>query len=196
VSSNTSVPGSAVRVRELRPDCSEELVWDGVGLRVGRAGIVVGAEFMLPLVVLGCATFRRGDVFVEVCSWRRPSTVAQVSAADGTLKGWYGDVCPPPRRSAPGELSYVDLDLDLWRDASASFELAGTGGFVLMIGQVTGCSFGTAGDIRSAGIARRTGAGALPSRTAGWAPPPLAASARLGGPVGGRARRARRAIFG
>jgi hypothetical protein len=120
---NAFVPGSAVRVRKLRPDGSEKLAWGGVVLRADRAGVVVRAAFTLPRVDLGCVTFRRGDVFVEFYYWRRPYTVAQVSAADGTLKGWYGDVCLPPRRSAPGELSYVDLELDLWRGADGAVAL-------------------------------------------------------------------------
>ena len=120
---NAFAPGRAVHVRKLRPDGSEKLAWDGVVLRTDRAGVVVRAAFTLPWVDLGCVTFRRGDVFVEFYSWRRPYTIAQVSAADGTLKGWYGDVCMPPRRRAPGELSYVDLELDLWRGADGSVAL-------------------------------------------------------------------------
>jgi len=117
------LPGSSVHVRKLRPDGSEKLAWDGVVLRADRAGVVVRAVFTLPVVDLGCTSFQQGDVFVEFYVWRRPSTVAQVFAADGTLKGWYGDVCLPPRRSAPGELSYVDLDLDLWCGADGSIVL-------------------------------------------------------------------------
>ncbi len=103
------VPGSPIHIRKLRPDGSEKLAWDGVVLHAERSGVIVRAEFTLPRVELGCATFLRGDVFVELYRWRRPYTVAQVSAADGALKGWYCDVCMPPRRSAPGELLYVDF---------------------------------------------------------------------------------------
>ena len=120
---NAFAPGSAVHVRKLRPDGSEKLAWDGVVLRADRSGVVVRAAFALPHVDLGCVTFRRGDVFVEFYCWRRPYTVAQVWTADGTLKGWYCDVCLPPRRGAPGELSYVDLELDLWRGADGSVAL-------------------------------------------------------------------------
>ena len=120
---NSFVPGSAVRVRKLRPDGSEKLAWDGDVLHVGRSGLVVRAEFTLPWVDLGCVTFRRGDVFVEFYRWRRPYTIAQVFSAEGTLKGWYYDVCMPPQRSAPGELSYVDLDLDLWYGADGTITL-------------------------------------------------------------------------
>lgn len=120
---NSFVPGSAVHVRKLRPNGGEKLAWDGVVLRSNRSGVVVRAEFTLPLVDLGCTTFQQGDVFVEFYYWRRPYTVAQVFTADGTHKGWYCDVCLPPRRRAPGELSYVDLDLDLWYGADGAIVL-------------------------------------------------------------------------
>ena len=115
--------GDTIRVRKLRPDGSERLAWDGVVLRADEAGIVVRAAFTLPLVDLGCVTLRQGDVFVEFYDWGRWYTVAQVSAADGTLKGWYCDVCTPPRWSAPGELSYEDLAFDLWCDADGTITL-------------------------------------------------------------------------
>jgi len=117
------VPGSAIRVRKRRPDGSERFAWDGVALRADQSGIVVHAEFGLPQVELGCTTFRRGDVFVEFYSWHRWYTVAQVFEADGTFKGWYCDVCMPPRWDAPGELSYVDLALDLWQGADGTIVL-------------------------------------------------------------------------
>ncbi len=63
------LPGSTVRVRKLRPDGSEKLAWTGVVLDVGQPGLVVRSEFGLPHVDLGCATFRRGDVFVKYYLW-------------------------------------------------------------------------------------------------------------------------------
>ena len=116
-------PGDAVRVRKLRPDGSEKFAWEGVVLRADAAGVVVGAEFTLPLVDLGCVTFRRGDRFVEFYTWGRWYTVAQVSAPDGALKGWYCDVCAPPSADGAGGLSYVDLELDLWRGADGGIAL-------------------------------------------------------------------------
>jgi protein associated with RNAse G/E len=120
---NSFAPGSTIHVRKLRPDGGEKLAWDGVVLHADRSGVVVRAEFTLPLIDLGCTTFRRGDVFVEFYYWRRPYTIAQVSTADGTLKGWYCDVCLPPRQGTPGDLSYVDLDLDLWCGADGAIVL-------------------------------------------------------------------------
>ena len=116
-------PGRMIRVRKLRPDGTEKLAWGGVVLRATPAGVVVRAEFNLPPVEVGCTTFCPGDVFVEFYVWDCWYTVAQVSAANGTPKGWYGDVCMPPRWTAPGVLSYVDLDLDLWYGADGTLVL-------------------------------------------------------------------------
>ena len=129
------VPGDVVHVRKLRADGSEKLAWRGTVLRADRSGIVVRSHFALPCVELGCVTLRRGDVWVEFYAWGRWHTVAQVSTADGALKGWYGDVCMPPRWHPPGArdaaappeaaggLSYVDLELDLWRGADGALTL-------------------------------------------------------------------------
>ncbi len=118
-----TLPGSAVRVHKLDPDGSERFGWCGEVLGVKQSGLVVRAEFTQQQVDLGCTTFRRGDVFIEFYFWGRCYTVAQVFTAEGTLKGWYCDVCMPPRLDAPGELSYVDLALDLWRDAEGTLVL-------------------------------------------------------------------------
>ena len=77
--------------------------------------------------MIGCATFRRGDVFVEFYDWRRWFVVSQVSAPDDTFKGWYCDVTMPPALAIgpDGEprLSYVDPALDLWRGADGTIAL-------------------------------------------------------------------------
>lgn len=123
VPSPALLPGSAVRVHKLRPDGSERYAWTGVVLDADQSGVAVRAQFSLPPVDLGYATFRRGDVFVEFYFWGHWYTVAQLFTADGALKGWYCDVCMPPRWDAPGELSYVDLALDLWHGADGTIVL-------------------------------------------------------------------------
>lgn len=123
VAPSALVPGDAVRVRKLRPDGSERFAWSGVALRADRSGVVVRAAFARPQLELGYTTFRTGDVFVEFYRWDRWYAVAQLFAADGALKGWYCDVCAPPRWDAPGELSYVDLALDLWCGADGAITL-------------------------------------------------------------------------
>src|SRR5262245_50442772 len=119
----TATPGDRVRVHKLRPDGSEKFAWDGVVLRVDADGIVLRSAFNVPLVDLGCVTLREGDIFIEFYRWGDCFTVAQVSAPDGTLKGWYCDVCTPAHWTASGQLAYADLFLDLWRDADGTITL-------------------------------------------------------------------------
>ena len=116
-------PGDVVRVRKLGADGAERLAWSSAVLLAAGPRLVVRSEFALPRVELGCVTLRRGDVWVEFYWAGRWYTVAQVCAADGALKGWYGDVCMPPRWHPPGGLSYVDLELDLWRGAHGAITL-------------------------------------------------------------------------
>ncbi len=121
--------GDAVRVRKLRYDGSERIHWPGVVLRVDPSGVVVRAELAFEKVDLGFTTWYRGDVFHEFYDWDCWYTVAQIAAPDGALRGWYGDVCMPPRLSPPvddsvaAEISYVDLVLDVWRGANGRVEL-------------------------------------------------------------------------
>ena len=113
--------GTAVHVRKLRPDGSQAYAWDGVVLRCEAAGIVLRAHFNVDLVDLGFTTFERGDEFIEFYYWDRPFNVFQVSAPDGTLKGWYGNVGLPAELQAEArELSYVDLELDVWLDPAGA----------------------------------------------------------------------------
>ena len=93
-------PGSPVHVRKLRPDGSQAFQWEGAVLRCDDAGIVLCAEFNLPLVDLGFAQFRRGDEFLEFYYWDRWYNVFKVSAPDGTLKGWYCNVGAPAQLAA------------------------------------------------------------------------------------------------
>ena len=113
---------SPVHVRKLKPDGELDYAWDGVVLRCDRAGIVLRAEFNVDLVEREFATFRRGDVFHEFYYWDRAYNVFQISAADGTLKGWYANLGLPARLDQTmNDLSYVDLALDIWANPDGSF---------------------------------------------------------------------------
>lgn len=108
-------PDSAVHVRKLRPDGSQAYAWDGVVLRCDATSIVLRASFNVDVVELGFTTFRRGDEFIEFYFFDRWYNVFQVSAPDGTLKGWYANVgLPAELRPETHELIYVDLALDVW----------------------------------------------------------------------------------
>ncbi len=107
--------GNAVHVRKLRPDGSAVFAWDGEVLRCDQEGIVLRAEFNVDVVELGFTTFRRGDVFIEFYYWQRYYNVFQISSPDGELKGWYANLgLPAELDSERGDLSYVDLGLDVW----------------------------------------------------------------------------------
>jgi protein associated with RNAse G/E len=115
-------PGSPIHVRKLRPDGSQAYAWDGMVLRCDELGIVLRAHFNVDLVDLGFTTFRRGDEFVEFYYWDRGYNVFQVSAPDGTLKGWYANVgLPAELNTESGELRYVDLELDVWTHPNGEF---------------------------------------------------------------------------
>ena len=109
-------------MRKLRPNGSQAFAWDGVVLRCDAHGIVLRAEFNVDLVELGFTTFRRGDVFIEFYYWDRWYNIFQISAPDGTLKGWYANVGLPAELDAEaGELRYVDLELDVWTPPEGRF---------------------------------------------------------------------------
>src|ERR1044071_610956 len=108
-------PGTPLHVRKLKPGGALDYAWDGAVLRCDSHGVVLRAEFNVDLVEREFATFRRGDVFHEFYYFDRWYNVFQISAPDGTLKGWYANVgLPAELRSEAGELDYVDLALDVW----------------------------------------------------------------------------------
>jgi protein associated with RNAse G/E len=115
-------PDSPVHVRKLKPDGKLDYAWDGAVLRCDAEGIVLRAEFNVDLVEREFATFRRGDVFHEFYYWERWYNVFQISAPDGTLKGWYANVgLPPELKPQARELDYVDLALDVWTLPTGEF---------------------------------------------------------------------------
>jgi protein associated with RNAse G/E len=108
-------PGSPIHVRKLKPSGKLDYAWDGVVKRCDSSSIVLRAEFNVDLVEREWATFRRGDVFVEFYYFDRWFNVFQISAPDGSLKGWYANVGQPAQLDADaGDLHYVDLALDVW----------------------------------------------------------------------------------
>jgi protein associated with RNAse G/E len=114
--------GSPVHVRKLKPNRQLDYAWEGVVVRCDGTGIVLRAEFNVDVVERDFATFRRGDVFFEFYYWDRPYNVFQISAPDGTLKGWYGNVgLPAELNSSTGQLEYVDLALDVWARPDGEF---------------------------------------------------------------------------
>jgi len=119
-------PGSAVYVRKLKPNGQLHYQWDGRVLRCDDEGIVLRAEFNVDLVERDFATFRRGDVFHEFYYWDRAYNVFEVSTSEGALKGWYLNLGLPAQLADTGELSYVDLALDIWANPDGTFVVLDT----------------------------------------------------------------------
>jgi uncharacterized protein len=114
--------GSEIHVTKLRPDGGLDYQWDGVVVHLDSTGIVLQAEFNVDLVEREFATFRRGDLFFEFYYFDRWFNVFQVSAPDGTLKGWYGNLgLPATLDSERRELRYIDLALDIWANPDGSY---------------------------------------------------------------------------
>jgi uncharacterized protein len=114
-------PGSPVHVRKLRPNGSEAYAWDGEVLRCDHEGIVLRAEFNVPLRELGYVTLRKGDIFVEFYYWDRWFNIFEVTDPAGTPKGWYANLGRPAELDpSTGVLSYVDLELDVWTNPDGS----------------------------------------------------------------------------
>ena len=111
-----------MHVRKLKPSGALDYAWQGTVLRCDASGIVLRAEFNVDLVERDWATFRRGDVFVEFYYFDRWYNVFQISAPDGTLKGWYCNLGLPAQLDPEsGVLSYVDLALDVWANPDGTF---------------------------------------------------------------------------
>ncbi len=126
--------GSPIKVRKLRPDGSQAYAWEGVVLHCDKSGIVLRAYFNVDFRDLGYTTFRRGDEFIEFYYFDRWYNVFQVSAPDGTLKGWYANVgLPAELKAEGGELNYVDLALDVWMDPNGAFTVLDQDEFDVLI---------------------------------------------------------------
>jgi protein associated with RNAse G/E len=114
--------GSPLHVQKLKPGGALDFAWDGVVLDCDASSVVLRAEFNVDLVEREFATFRRGDVFHEFYYFDRWYNIFQISAPDGTLKGWYANVGSPAELNPEtGTLDYVDLALDVWVQPHGEF---------------------------------------------------------------------------
>jgi protein associated with RNAse G/E len=115
-------PGSPIHVEKLKPNGALDFAWDGVVVRWDTSRVVLRAEFNVDLVERDFATFRRGDVFHEFYYFDRSYNVFQISAPDGTLKGWYGNLgLPAELNPKTGHLQYIDLALDIWANPDGTY---------------------------------------------------------------------------
>ena len=80
-------------------------------------GVVLSAAWALPVRDLGCTRFEPGDHFTEHYYSDRWFNVQEVATADGRRKGWYCDIAEPAVITK-GQVSLIDLDLDVWVSAA------------------------------------------------------------------------------
>lgn len=105
--------GRPLVVQKLLYDGSKHYRWVGREIHRDERHLFFTAVFDRDGRDLGYVRFERGDVFYEYYYFDRWYNVFQVYSAAGDLKGWYCNVTAPAQVQ-DGELTFVDLALDLW----------------------------------------------------------------------------------
>jgi len=104
----------AIIVRKLNLYEEEKIRYQGRVLERTASAVVLEAFFSRERMELGYVTLKPGDRFVEYFYADRWYNVFVIYDVDnGRLKGWYCNVTRPAI-IADGEVSAVDLALDLW----------------------------------------------------------------------------------
>jgi len=104
----------AIIVRKLNLDGEEKIRYPGRVLERTASAVVLEAFFSRERMELGFVTLKPGDRFVEYFYADRWYNVFVIYDVDnGRLKGWYCNVTRPTI-IADGQVSAVDLALDLW----------------------------------------------------------------------------------
>jgi protein associated with RNAse G/E len=104
----------AIIVRKLNLDEEEKIRYQGRVLERTASAVVLEAFFSRERMELGFVTLKPGDRFVEYFYADRWYNVFVIYDVDnGRLKGWYCNVTRPAI-IADGQVSAVDLALDLW----------------------------------------------------------------------------------
>lgn len=105
--------GGPLVVQKLLYDGSKQYRWSGLVLEQDRELLLFGAEFQYDSRDLGYVVFEKGDIFYEFYYFDRWYNVFQIYSAGGELKGWYCNITSPAH-IADGELTFIDLALDLF----------------------------------------------------------------------------------
>jgi len=104
------------QIRVLKLDLSGAVVWSYAGnVRSRRPHrLTLEAAFDIDSVPVADVVLRRGDRFLETYYDYRMYNVFRVfDGAQGSLKGWYCNICRPAVLEAD-TVAWVDLALDLW----------------------------------------------------------------------------------
>jgi protein associated with RNAse G/E len=119
-STATSGHGQPLVIQKLMYDGSKSYRWVGREIQRDAEQLFFTAIFDRGHRDLGYVVFETGDVFYEWYYFDRWYNVFQVYSAAGVLKGWYCNVTRPAVVDG-GELTFVDLALDLWVNPDMSY---------------------------------------------------------------------------
>jgi protein associated with RNAse G/E len=169
--------GRPLVVQKLMYDGSKSYRWVGREIFRDHHHLFFTAVFERDDRDLGYVRFEKGDVFYEYYYFDRWYNVFQVYSENGDLKGWYCNITAPARVD-DGQLTFVDLALDLWVWPDSRYLVLDEDELDDLI--AAGCR---PDDVRAARAAlaeliERAEAGALPGR-------PFAGPLPCPGPTGG-----------
>jgi hypothetical protein len=106
-------PGDEVTVRKLDTLGGETWRWQAIVRLATATSVQVEARFNAPEADRFGLEFRRGDRLRETYFDDRMYNIFEVYGADsGAFKGWYCNICRPARLG-DGEVTWVDLGLDV-----------------------------------------------------------------------------------
>lgn len=103
-------------IRVLKRNLDGDVMWQYTGriLRRESNAVVLEAFFDRPDFPFMDVVLKKDDRFIETFYTDRWYNIFEIHDRDnGKIKGWYCNI-GRPAAMAPGEISYVDLALDLW----------------------------------------------------------------------------------
>jgi uncharacterized protein len=106
----------------LKKNLADEVTWqyDGVELHRGKNTVTVEAFFNRDDLPFQDIVLKRNDRFVETFFADKWYNIFEIyDRDDGALKGWYCNITKPAVIE-DGQVSYVDLALDLWVSANGA----------------------------------------------------------------------------
>ncbi len=102
-----------ILVRKLNYEDKETWRWSGELVDRRDGVMVIDALFNAPPRDLGYMKLENTDLFHEYYYSDRWFNIFQVFGADGTLKGWYCNICKPARFLGD-QIDFVDMVLDVF----------------------------------------------------------------------------------
>jgi len=106
-------PGQQITVIKLSPQGEEKVRYTGHIVEPLSHGVVLQANWTLPMRDLGYTRFEPQDQFKEYYYTDRWFNIFAISSVLGTHKGWYCNIAEPAQLSRD-DIRQVDLLLDVW----------------------------------------------------------------------------------